>query len=263
MRLFLRLSVFILTTAFFIYGSPAEQDQENSRIARVSVVPDAIDIHAFYKGTDVEVRANLPVDCDGAVVKIQGDAEKISLNKKGRVSFLWLNVDDVTMLNAPDIYILNASAPLENFSDSNTRQQLLLGYEALKEHIKIQGSKALSGSEFPEFVKLKESSGAYRQATTALLASTPDSKHNSFRALLHIPPVMPSGSYQVHLYYFKNRALEGESSTLLKVEKVGIPRYLHSLAFNHPAFYGVFACVIAIVTGIIMSSIFGSRKRPK
>jgi hypothetical protein len=50
---------------------------------------------------------------------------------------------------------------------------------------------------------------------------------------------------------------------MLRVEKKGIPKYLYSFAFDHPAFYGLFACIIAMATGIIMSLVFGSRKRKK
>jgi hypothetical protein len=74
---------------------------------------------------------------------------------------------------------------------------------------------------------------------------------------------MPSGDYPVHLYYFKDGILSGESEVMLRVEKKGIPKYLYSFAFDHPAFYGLFACIIAMATGIIMSLVFGSRKRKK
>ena len=37
---------------------------------------------------------------------------------------------------------------------------------------------------------------------------------------------------------------------MLRVEKKGIPKYLYSFAFDHPAFYGLFACIIAMATGI-------------
>ncbi|MEJ2111932.1 MAG: TIGR02186 family protein [Acidobacteriota bacterium] len=241
----------------------AAQTGERDENPILSIEPESIHINAFYKGTDLIARADLPAGCDAAVLKIQGNPESINLKRKGRVSIFWLNVDDVVVSNAPEIYILNSSASLEDVCTAETQQMLQLGYEALNEQVDIRGEKAQVKSEFTEFIKLKEHYGFYRQTTTATLHPGTGKNNPSFEAVLRIPPVMPSGDYQVRLYYFKNRILLGESHSNLSVEKVGVPKYLYSLAFNHPAFYGLFACVIAMATGILMGLIFGSRKRKK
>jgi uncharacterized protein (TIGR02186 family) len=261
MRTLFRIPLLILALLPCVPVLPAAQISESGDARSFSVIPEAIQINAFYKGTDVIASADLPADCDGAVVKIQGESEEVTLRRKGRVSIFWLNVDDVTVSEAPDIYILNSSAPLETICDSDMQHLLLLGYNALKQHIGIRGEKSPDGTEFPEFIKLKEHYGAYRQTETAQLK--PGTARNSFEAVLHIPPVMPSGDYRVQLFYFKDRLLQGTSETKFKVEKIGVPKYLYSLAFDHAAFYGVFACVIAMATGIIMGLIFGSRSRRK
>lgn len=261
MRALFRFPLLIASILLITSGLRAEQRPENREFTNLSITPDTIQINAFYKGTDVGVSAELPVGCNGAVVKIQGAEEQITLKRKGKVSIFWLNVDDVTVSNAPGVYIVNSSGPLKSICAAETQQTLLLGYDALKEHIDIQSKDDLSGSEFSDFIKLKEHNSSYQQNTTAQLFPAADKNRNSFRAFLHIPPVMPSGEYQILLYYFKDLTLAGKSSTTLKVGKVGIPNYLYSLAFNHPAFYGVFACVIAMATGIIMSLIFGSRRK--
>ena len=261
MRMLVRFLILIVSVLLLTAGLNAVQSPESRDLSDLSVTPDTIRINAFYKGTETAVSADLPIECDGAVVKIQGAEEQTTLKKKGKVYIFWLNVDDVTISNAPGIYIVNSSGPLKSICAADTRHTLLLGYDALKERIGIQSKNNLSGSEFSDFIKLKEHNSSYQQNTTAQLLPAADKKYNSFNATLHIPPVMPSGDYQILLYYFKDRDLLGKSSTTLKVEKVGVPNYLYSLAFNHPASYGVFACVIAMATGIIMSFIFGSRKK--
>ena len=250
----------------FVLASLSKQDLLPAQIPdaapSVSVAPDLISINAFYKGTDVNVRADLPFACDGAVAKIQGMDEKETLNKKGKVSIFWLNVDEVNVTNAPGVYILNSSAPLDRICSLQEQNRLLLGYEALKERIHIQSKKSLSGSEFSEFVMLKEHNGSYQRSTTAQLVSETANK-TVFEAMLHIPPVMPSGTYQIQLYFFKDLAISGQAHAPLRVEKVGVPNYLYSLAFNQPAAYGLLAIFIAMATGILMGVIFGSRSRRK
>ena len=261
MRTLFRFSIPIVSVLLITMGSRAEQGPESREFTNLSITPETIQINAFYKGTDVAVSADLPGDCKGAVVKIQGAEEQITLRRKGKVYLFWLNVDDVTVSNAPDVYIVNSTDPLKSICAAETQKKLLLGYDALKVHVSIQSKDDLSGSEFSDFIKLKEHNSSYQQNTTAQLFPAADKNRNSFKAFLHIPPVMPSGEYQILLYYFKDLTLAGKSSTILRVGKVGIPNYLYSLAFDHPAFYGVFACVIAMATGIIMSLIFGSRRK--
>lgn len=264
MRKILPFPLFFLLFLMCVPGFPFAQDPDGRETTELSVVPGRVRINAFYKGTDVMVLADLPLDCDGAVVTMRGDEEKVTLKRKGKVSIFWLNVDDVTVSDAPGIYILNSSDPLENICAMDLRHSLLLGYDALKQHASIYGKNALSGSEFSDFVKLKEHNGSYQQYSTARLnPSDGDGKGRTFKAVLHIPPVLPSGDYRIRLFYFKDLALLGESSAEFNVEIVGFPKYLHSLAFNHPAFYGVFACVIAMTIGMAMGFIFGSKGRRK
>ncbi len=233
-----------------------------SQSPEIKIAPDHVSINAFYKGSDVMVSADIPSVCDGAVVKIQGEDEKTILNRKGKVSIFWLNVGEVTFTNAPVIYILNASNPLDSICASEEQKRLMLGYAALKERIIIDCETALSGTEFDEFVRLKEHNGSYQNSLTAELLPALD-RNTRFTSVLHIPPVMPSGNYQIKFYYFKNFALTGQTSAVLSIEKVGIPNFLYSLAYSHPAAYGLLAIVIAMATGIIMGMIFSSRPRRK
>lgn len=250
----------------FLFLSPFEQSallaQTPGEPSNIAVMPDSIRIDAFYKGMDVTVRADIPYACDGAAVKIQGDDEEVVLKRKGKVSIFWLNVDEVAISNAPGIYILNSSDSLESISSLDEQKTLMLGYEALRQRASIHCKNALSGSEFSEFVKLKEHNGSYQESATAQLLMETDKKR-VFKAVLHIPPVMPSGDYRISLYYFKNLALMGELDTAFNVEQVGVPKYLYSLASGHPAAYGLLAIVIAMTTGIVMGVIFGSRARRK
>jgi len=239
---------------------PAAQPPDSA--SHFEVDPDLIRINAFYKGTNVHVRADLPRDCDGAAVKIQGEDEALELNRKGRVSIFWLNVDEVIVSNAPGIYMINSTGSLDRICTPGDRVKRTLGYKALQDRIHIQSRKELSGTEFSEFVALKEHNGSYQRLTTARLVHDA-AGGTGLEAVFHIPPVMPSGNYQIQLYCFKNLVFMGQSAAGFRVEKVGLPNSLYSLAYNHAAAYGVLAILIAMATGIVMGLIFGSRSRRK
>jgi uncharacterized protein (TIGR02186 family) len=236
--------------------------QSQDKPPSLDVAPDLIRISTFYRGADVHIRAELPDGCDGAVLKIQGEDEEIQLNRKGRVSIFWLNVDEVTVSGAPGIYMINSSGPLNGICTRKDQNAWTLGYEALERRIRFQSGKALSGSEFPEFISLKENNGSYQRTTEARLTQNGD-RQPALEADFYIPPVMPSGSYPIKLYCFKDLVLMAQSSAEIRVEKIGLPNYLYGLAHTHPAYYGLLAIVIAMATGIIMGLVFGSRSRRK
>lgn len=257
-----RFSFFILFLLFAWNRQNLLPAQTPNGSLHIDVSPDFISINTFYKGADVNIRAELPDGCDGAVLKIQGKDEEIQLNRKGKISVFWLNVDEVTVSNAPGIYMINASGPLDKICALKDQDAWTLGYRALQKQIRIQSQKELSGSEFSEFIALKEHKGAYQSITTAQLTQIAANRP-SLEAVFHIPPVMPSGDYVIQLYCFKNLVLMGRSNAQLHVEKIGLPNRLYSLAFDHPAAYGLLAIIIAMATGIMMGLIFGSRSRRK
>jgi uncharacterized protein (TIGR02186 family) len=260
-RMLSGLAISIALCLLFAPRAPLAQEPPGNGSPELTVSPGVIRVDAFYKGTEITVGAVLPAGCDGAVVKIQGKDEALELRRKGRVSFIWLNVDDVTVSGAPSVYILNASAPLDAIATAEAQRDLLLGYDALKRHMDIRAKITRAETDFSELIQLKEHNGSYRLSETAQLLPAGDSAGRAFRAVVPVPPVMPSGDYRVRLYYFKDRVLLGEAGAALRVEMGGFPGYLHALAFNHPAAYGVFACIIAMATGIVMGLVFGSRSR--
>jgi uncharacterized protein (TIGR02186 family) len=257
-----RFSFFLLSLWVALNGMNSLRAQTPDASPQIDITPDLIHIDAFYKGADVSIRGELPDECDGAVLKIQGKDEDIILSRKGRVSIFWLNVDEVAVSNAPGIYMINSSGPLSEICTLKDQDAWTLGYKSLQKKIRIQSQKELSGSEFSEFITLKEHNGSYQRLITAQLIQDAANK-TTLNAVFRIPPVMPSGNYQIQLYFFKDLALLGQSSARIRVEKVGLPNWLYSLAYAHPAAYGLLAIIIAMATGIIMGLIFGSRSRRK
>jgi uncharacterized protein (TIGR02186 family) len=222
-----------------------------------SAFPNEIRIGTFYHGTGVRITAEVPA-CDGAVLKIEGPDEEMVLNKKGKVTAIWLNVAKVTVNKAPRVYILAASGKLEDFCSAQERKDLRLGLEALKQRIVFESDKPLSGWEFDEFIKLKEHAGTYSFDTPVELGPVKDDKQK-LTADLPIPSAMPPGQYTIQLMCFRNGNLAESGEVQLLIEKSGLPLFLTTLGFDHAAVYGVLAIVVAMLAGIIMGIIFSSR----
>jgi hypothetical protein len=63
------------------------------------------------------------------------------------------------------------------------------------------------------------------------------------------------------MYCFGEDQSISDASTEFTVEKVGLPQKLSALAFNHGALYGILSIAVAIVAGIVMGLLFGSKSK--
>jgi uncharacterized protein (TIGR02186 family) len=221
---------------------------------QMTAVPNHIRVGTFYNGTGVRIDATVPV-CEQAVVVIEGEKEEVTLNRKGKVILLWMNVGRIAVRNAPNVYILAASDNLEAVCPREEREKLRLGFDALRNDIAFDSNKPLTGAEFEEFLKLKRHTGTYDGDTKVILGPI-SGDTRTLAATLPIPAVIPAGDYDVRLYCFTRQELVAEASIPLSIEKIGLPFLASSLAYEHAALYGVLAVVIAIVTGISIGAIF-------
>ena len=253
-------SIFFLFILYLIVFSnndlPASENDED--ITRFKIDPAHVEIGAFFKGTKVEISAEIP-ECDGVVIELEGKAEDLVLNKKGKRAFLWLNVAQIKVKNAPSVYILASSDKLEKICSEKELEEELLGYISLKKKIIFKSDQPLSGLEFDEFIKLKEHRGSY--SINNDVKFNPNSKgRQTITTTLDIPSFISADDYEVFLYCFKNGNLIKKTSANFLIEEVGLTLLIKDLAFRNSALYGIFAIIIALAAGFIIGIIFTKRK---
>lgn len=237
-----------------IYAIP-----EHNSINNIQVIPAHIKVGTFFNGTQIVVRADIP-KCSGVVVKLVGKNEEIVLNKKGKKAFIWLNVAQVTVKDAPSIYILSCSDKLDEICSSEEQEKELLGYNSLKEKVIFESSNTLSGIEFNEFIKFKEHNGYYCINNNALINSA-SNQNQILKATLDIPSFISADEYSLEIYCFQNGKLIDKSAVNFSVEKVGLPLFITDLAIGSPAIYGMLAIMVALIAGGIIGLIFIKKRK--
>jgi uncharacterized protein (TIGR02186 family) len=222
----------------------------------LTVVPDLIEINTFYHGARVKVLANVG-SCDNAVIILEGQDEEVTLNKKGRVGIIWMNIAQITISGLPEVYIYTASDELDSISSPAIQEKLGLGLKSLRPRMEVHSDQPLTGNEFDQFVKLKTRVGTYstdnkielRQLSTGGMELSSE---------LPIPSHMPPGKYDIHLYCFNGgKMIKGETA-FLEIKRIGLPQLMINLANNHPAAYGLVAILVAMAVGLLMGVIFSS-----
>lgn len=248
------LSIFMLLG---VSGKLPSMQQGKGQIS-LEIDPRVIVVDLFYRGSDVAVRAEVPPECESVAIKLQGNEKQMELNRKGKVAFLWLNVDRVTVKYAPRIYLLQASEELPLLAPAEELARWGLGYEALRDTIRFESRGNIDGAYFDDFVALKEHEGAYNVKTARILHKSGEGRRY-VSAVLEIPPMISPGRYDVRLFCFGDGKLLGSMSTSLSVKDTGFPHFIKTIAYEHAAWYGILAILVAIAAGFGIGFLFAGR----
>lgn len=195
-----------------------------------------------FTGSDVLVFGAVEGKGD-VVVVVQGPAEDVVVRRKGRVSGVWVNRDSLTFAGAPSFYAVAATGPLAKIvPDAIARQeQIGVGYLRLK--LK-EGSRARAGdlkSFRAALVRLRARSQLYpKQVFPVTLIG-----NRLFRATLHFPANVPTGTYTVRFYLLRDGKIIGGSSSPLYVNKTGMNAELTAFAHEQSVLYGLLAVLVA------------------
>jgi uncharacterized protein (TIGR02186 family) len=247
-------SKILILGILLLFCNSIQAAEDPDAITDFTIQPDYIDIGAFFKGAQIVVSAEVP-QCDGVVIELEGEVQEMTLNRKGRRAFLWLNVDRLTVENAPSVYILACSDRLNRICTEQEMEEELLGYVELRKKITFESEHELNGHEFDEFVRMKEHNGSYN-ITRGVEIDLLKNNRQRVTATIDIPSFIPAGNYEVFLYSFRDGNLLAKASANFIIEEVGLTRLTKKLAFGKPAIYGVSAIIAALTAGIFIGLVF-------
>jgi len=236
--------------------------------ASLFVSPRRVSVTSRYHGATLRVRILAPSGSDIAV-ELEGKRRDVAFNQKGKVFFLWMNVGEVTVGNAPQAYMLFTSTELRRLASPETLKRLGLGLEALGPEIETRGEGIGRETVLREFYNYKKRRGLYRLSYGSLSpeGGEPEptgSGRDTYSARIHLPARMPVGHYEVRLLVFKDGELVERRSESVAIEKVGLPLLVSRLARDHPAEYGLVAIIVAVMAGYAVGFLFSHlRRRPR
>lgn len=231
--------------------------------APLTVSPKRIPVTSFYHGSTLTADIVVPSGSDIAL-KLEGGRSRVIFNRRGRVFFLWMNVGDVSIDNAPHAYVLHTSTELSEMASHETLRRLGLGLEALEPQIETRGEGIDRETMLLEFLNYKEKSRLYRLSYGSLRPDLQEDEHDHYSVSIPLPSTIPVGTYSVGLYVFRDGRVVEEAREAVTIEKTGFPRFVSRLAREHPGEYGLLAIVVAVMAGFFIGLIFSHvGRRPR
>lgn len=223
--------------------------------ADLSVTPDKIDVTTFYNGTAIAVDGRVP-EGSQVVLRFSGAPEEVRMKQKGRaLGLLWMNMDSLHFSNVPKVCLVESTVPLKELGQAGSK----IGLEGLAENIGVEPATANRAELLPELLKLKQQEGLFRQAPGSVTLGETHDGMQAFSARMAVPSRLSAGNYSLEVFAVKDGQVVAQNSKPVDVRLIGIPALMADLAFNHGAWYGILASIIAILGGLVIGLIFQSK----
>ena len=237
--------------------APAQAEQIVLGLSR-----DQVAITANFDGSDILIfgavkrEAPIPLGDDlGVIVTVAGPALPVTVRRKERRLGIWVNTDVVEVDAAPSFYAVASNAPMRD---------VLRDVEDLRYRITIPrairsvGTGVSDGRVFTQaLTRIRAGQDLYQ----VLEGAVDLEEETLFRTAITLPANLTEGTYVARIFLTRDGRVIDEYFTAIPVEKVGLERWLHYLAHESPALYGLLSLAIAIAAGWGASAAFGLLRR--
>lgn len=229
---------------------------------QIGLSTDQVTITAGFSGKDLTIFGAI----DGidpliarqgrydVIVVLEGPARPILVREKERFLGVWINLDYYKFLNVPVSYSIATTRAFQDITDPRNYRQMALGSSNL--YFEPSGEDHRSAATIERFT---EALRALKQ-TTRLYSSRVGGvqflSQNLFRATLPLSPDVPVGTHKARAFLFKSGVFIGETSAQLAIQKSGFEQRISDTANQYGFAYGIFAVVLAMVTGWLGRIVF-------
>lgn len=246
-RLILRC---LIPALAFLAAIPAAQAQDVPLIADLS--SHLVAITSRFTGTDVLLFGATDGPGDVAVV-VRGPARDEIVRQKARFGPIWLNADEVTLATVPSYYRVVSSRPVEDFAPQTLLSRHQIGVDNIRMSPTNEDVPPERLAEFRKaFIRLKTAENLYDQGLGAVNMMS----NRLFRAELRFPANVPTGTYLVEVYLFREGQVAAAEIVPLNISKIGVGADIYDFAHNLAPLYGLLAVLLAASAGWAASAAF-------
>lgn len=247
-----------LSLAFIFLGLSFASQAAKAEDIVASLSKKRISITTGFDGSEILIfgairrETNVPEDTKlDVIVTVEGPRQMETIRKKARRGGIWINVEANVLGLSPSFYsvitsreILDELPALTDQAWSITANERILPSE--------KGNPAREA-----LLRIRTNEGLYktREGDVELIEDT------LFQTALSLPENVTEGDYRTRIYLLRAGKVIDSYDTVIFVQKVGLGRFLHSLAFNNSLIYGVLAVFLAVIFGWAASEIFRILRR--
>ena len=233
-----------LATAWLLLAlsSPA---RATSDVLVVDLSQETVAITTGFAGTDVLLFGAMEGKGD-VVVIVRGPDRPAVVRRKSRVPGVWVNTAQMTFERAPSFYAIASSRPLAEIAQETVLSREQMGLDHLRLDLPRAKASANVAAEWRAgLIRNHESLGLYQAEVGRITVLF----NRLFRAEIHLPANVETGTYQVWIYLLRDGHVVSAQRRGLEVERIGTQAVIYDFAYQNSALYGLFAILVALMAG--------------
>lgn len=212
-----------------------------------------ISITANFDGSEIlifgAIKRDVAIPEDSTldvIVTVTGPKKMETILRKARRFGIWVNVESERLGQAPSFYSVAATRPVEDIIIPMTDSlwKITADEQILSERRGLPAREAL--------IRIRTDNGLYRRADTGVELS----EDTLFNTSIVLPANLVEGEYTTRILLVRDGTVLDDYSTEIRVQKVGIERWLYNLAHNNALIYGLLSLLLAAMAGWGASEIF-------
>ena len=248
----------VLLAALAVFGMAASGVRAAEQVV-AGLSQNRVALTANFDGSEILIFGAIKRDTpapEGApmavVVTLAAPSRDEVVRRKARVLGLWVNRDSVRIDAAPPFYAVATSGPLgEIVSQVEDMRHSI----SIPRTIRAVGASA-SAPDAPAFVealmRLRAEDGLYAYLPGAVTVTA----ETLFETRITLPANLVEGEYLARIFLLRDRVLVDRFETTITVQKVGLGRWIYSLAHELPLVYGLLSIFLAIAAGWLAAAAF-------
>lgn len=248
------LAAALFANLFWATAAPAVEERVIAGLSQTQIA-----ITANFSGSEIFIYGAIqreapvpktwPLD---VIVAVTGPVQPVIVRKKSRELGIWVNGKGVQVDAAPSFY---AVASTKKFRDVISYTDDLKYKVGLDQIVRLIGMP--SDFEYPEeyrqaAIRLRRDSGLYIE----LPGSVKVVDETLFETRIRLPANLVEGDYRTRIFLLRNKQVLDVYESSIEVRKVGLERWIYTMAKEHSAIYGLLSILVALTAGWLASTFF-------
>ncbi|GLS29341.1 conserved hypothetical protein [Mesorhizobium albiziae] len=247
--------------ACLLLAGGAEAQEQNPENIEIGLSTDRVSITSDFAGADLTIFGAIDnpdplISRQGRydiIVVLEGPARPVVVRRKGRVLGMWINTRSETFLNVPISYSVSTTRAFQDMTTPTSYKQLSLGPANIYMEPENKRANPVTIQEFTEALRdRKQATGLYNER----IGGVQFLSQNLFRATVELAPNVPVGTHKARAFLFRNGVFIKETSAQLAILKAGFEQSIFLASRDYGFLYGVFAVLLAMLTGWLGRLIF-------
>lgn len=188
---------------------------------------------------------------DVAIIVI-GPSEPVIVRRKERQFGIWINGEGVQVDSAPSFYAISTNRPFREVINHTQDQLYQVGLDYAVRLIGRTDYDVYPEEYRKAVIRLNRARGLYFEQPGGVTIE----QDTLFQTRIRLPAQLVEGDYRARVLLMREGRVVDTMERNIDVRKVGLERWIYTMAKEQAALYGILSIAVALAAGWLASAFF-------